>query len=126
MVALVDLEAEVRGDTVVYDLTISKAGASAGWMVGGTLRFMAKQRLSAADADAIFTKSTPSSGIIWVDQSAAQPTATLTLEASDWALLSPGRNGKIYYEVEVEESNGRRETVQKGTLPVLGDVLRGA
>lgn len=126
MVALVDLAEEVRGDTVIYDLTLSRTGAVAGWMNGGTVRFMAKRKLGDADADAIFTKSTPSNGIVWVDQSAAAPTAVLTIEASDYALLDPGKNRTLYYEVEVTESNGRRETVQKGTFPILGDVLRGA
>jgi hypothetical protein len=127
MVAIVDLEAEVRGDTVIYDLTLSRAGALAGWMTGGTLRFMAKRKLGDADADAVFTKSTPASGIIWVDQAAVQPTATLTILPADYpAGLVGKKETRLVYEVEIEESNGRRETVQKGELPILGDVIRGA
>jgi hypothetical protein len=125
VVALVTLEAEVRGDTVIYDLTISRTGASAGWMNGGVLRFMAKLKPTDADAAAIFTKSTPASGIVWVDQAAVAPTATLTIDKTDWPLaLPPGRGRTLVYEVEIEESNGRRETVQKGELPILGDVIQ--
>lgn len=125
MVAIVTLDAEVRGDTVIYDLTISRTGALAGWLSGGTIRFMAKRKVGDVDADAIFTKSTPASGIVWVDQAAVAPTATLTINKTDWpAALLPGRDRTLVYEVEIEESSGRRETVQKGELPILGDVIQ--
>ena len=126
MVALVDLGSEVRGDTVLYDLTLSRTGASAGWMTGGVVRMMAKRRQSDADADAIFSKSTPASGITWTDQGAVSPTATVTILPADWADLDPGKDRTLYYEIEITDSSGRVETVQKGTLPVLGDVLRGS
>jgi hypothetical protein len=127
MVAIVNLEAEVRGDTVIYDLKLSRTGALAGWMNGGVIRFMAKLKLTDADADAIFTRTTPASGIVWVDQAAVEPTATLTIAKTDYpAALLPGKDKTLHYEVEYEESNGRRETVQKGELPILGDVIRGA
>jgi hypothetical protein len=125
MVATVTLDEEVRGDTVIYDLAVTRAGAVAGWLTGGTLRFMAKLKLTDADADAVFTKSTPASGIIWVDQSAVIATAVLTIEAADYALLVPGKAKTLHYEVEITESNGRRETVQNGELPILADVIRG-
>jgi hypothetical protein len=127
MVAIVTLDAEVRGDTVIYDLTLSRTGAGAGWMTGGTIRFMAKLKEGDADVDAIFSKSTPAiNGIAWTDQTAATPTATLTIAASDYGGLVPGKAKTLKYEVEIEESNGRRETVQKGDLPILADVIRGA
>jgi hypothetical protein len=126
MVAIVTLEPEVRGDTIIYDLMLSRTGAPAGWMIGGTIRFMAKLREGDADADAIFTKSTPASGIVWVDQAAVSPTATLTITTADYGGLVPGRAKTLKYEVEIEESNGRRETLQKGDLPILADVIRGA
>jgi hypothetical protein len=126
MVAIVTLDAEVRGDTVIYDLTLSRAGAAAGWMTGGTVRFMAKLKEGDADIDAVFTKSTPASGIVWVDQAAVSPTATLTIAAADYGSLVPGKAKTLKYEVEIEESNGRRETVQKGDFPILADVIRGA
>lgn len=125
MIATVTLDEEVRGDTVIYDLAVTRAGAVAGWMTGGTLKFMAKLKLGDPDVSAIFTKSTPSSGIIWVDQSAAIATAVLTIEAADYALLPPGKAKKLFYEVEATESNGRRETLQRGELPILADVIRG-
>lgn len=125
MVSTITLDEEVRGDTAIYDLAISRPGAVAGWMTGGTLKFMAKLKLSDPDSAAIFTKSTPSSGILWVDQSAVIATAVLTIEASDYALLPPGKGKKLFYEVEATESNGRRETVQRGELPILADVIRG-
>lgn len=126
MVALVDLEAEVRGDTVIYDLTLSRVGATAGWMNGGYIKFMAKLRVANLDSEAIFTKSTPASGIIWVDQASATPTATLTIAKTDYPDVLMGRDRSLVYEVEIEDSAGRRETVQKGALPILADVLRGA
>lgn len=126
MVTIVNLEEEVRGDTVIYDLTLSRTGAVAGWMTGGQITFMAKRKEGDADADAIFTKATPASGIVWVDQGAASPTAVLTITTADYGGLIPGKAKTLKYEVEVEESNGRRETVQKGDLPILADVIRGA
>ena len=126
MVALVDLEAEVRGDTVIYDLTFSRAGAVAGWMTGGSVIFMAKLKPGDADADAIFTKSTPASGIVWVDQAAVTPTATVTILPADYADLVPGKDKTLAYEVEITDGAGRKETVQKGSLPILADVIRGA
>jgi hypothetical protein len=125
VVVIVNLEAEVRGDTVIYDLTLSRTGAVAGWMNGGVIRFAAKLKPTDADAAAIFTKTTPASGIVWVDQAAVAPTATLTIDKTDWPLaLLPGRKRTLVYEVEIEESSGRRETVQKGELPILGDVIQ--
>jgi hypothetical protein len=126
MVALVDLDTEVRGDTVLYDLTLSRTGAVAGWMSGGSVVFMAKFRLSDADADAVFTKSTANGGITWVDQAAATPTATVTILPADYADLIMGRDKTLVYEVEIIDGNGRRETVQRGNLPILADVVRGA
>lgn len=125
MVATVTLEAVVRGETEIYDLAISRDGAVAGWMTGGTLRFMAKLKFSDPDSAAIFMKSTPASGIIWVDQSAAIATAVLTIETADYAALPPGKAKTLHYEVEATESNGRREKVQNGELPILADVIRG-
>lgn len=125
MVALVNLETEVRGDTVMYDLTLSRTGASAGWMTGGSIVFMVKRRVGDADADALITKTT-AAGIVWVDQGAASPTATVLIEDDDWAMVAPGRNATLLYEVEIIDSSGRRETVQKGSLPVLADIVRGA
>lgn len=126
MVALVDLDEEVRGDTVIYDLTLSRTGASAGWMTGGTVVFMAKLKAGDADADAIFSKSTSAGGIVWVDQAAVTPTATVTILPADYADLVPGKAKTLVYEIEITDGGGRRETVQKGTLPILADVIRGA
>src|SRR4051794_9895438 len=115
MVAIIDLEAEVRGDTIIYDLTLSRAGVSAGWMTGGIIRFMAKLKIGDADAAAVFTKTTPASGIVWVDQASVTPTATVTIAKEDWPASFPMKDKPdVVYEVEIEESNGRRETVQKG------------
>jgi hypothetical protein len=126
MVALVDLDEEVRGDTVIYDLTLSRAGALAGWMNGGTIRFVAKLKLSDADEDAIFVKESPASGITWVDQAALNPTATVLIEPEDYEDLLPGKAKTLVYEIEIEDVGGRVETVQKGSLPILADVVRGA
>lgn len=126
MVALIDLDTEVRGDTVLYDLTLSRVGASAGWMTGGSITFMVKRRIGDADADALITKSTTSGGIAWVAQGAVNPTATVTINPADWSLFVLGKDLTPQYEVEIVDSSGRRETVQKGTLPVLADVVRGA
>ena len=126
MVALVDLEAEVRGDTVIFDLTLSRQGASAGWMTGGSIIWMAKFRPSDADADAVITKSTANGGIAWVNQSLASPTATVTIAPADWATVAYGRDLTLHYEVEIIDGAGRRETVQRGELPVLADIIRGA
>ena len=126
MVALVDLDGEVRGDTIIYDITLSRTGALAGWMNGGTVRFMAKRKLGDADADAIFMKSTPASGITWGDQAAVNPTATVLIEPEDYDALDPGKARTLFYEIEIEDAGGRRETVQKGMLPILADVVRGA
>lgn len=126
MVASVNLEAEVRGDTVIYDLTLARTGALAGWMSGGTVRFMCKRKIGDADDDAVFSMETPSSGILWTDQASVTPTATLTITPDDYGDLPLGRDRTLLYEVEIEESNGRRETVQRGTLPILADVIRGS
>jgi len=126
MVALVDLDAEVRGDTVIYDLTLSREGAVAGWMSGGTIKFMAKRKIGDADSDAIFTKSSPSSGISWVNQAAVSPTATVLIEPADYPDELLGKDRDLFYEIEITDGGGRRETVQKGTLPILADVVRGA
>lgn len=125
MVAIVDLEAEVRGDTVIYDLTLSRVGAVAGWMSGGVVRWYAKRKVGELDADAVFIKSTPASGIVWVNQASVTPTATITIVPADYPADLLGKDRTLVYEVEIEESNGRRETVQKGTLPILADVVRG-
>ncbi len=126
MVALVNLDSEVRGDTVIYDLTLSRTGASAGWMTGGSITFMAKFKLGDLDADAVFTKSTADGGIAWTDQGAASPTATVTINPADYADIPLGKSKTLKYEVEIVDGSGRRETVQQGDLPILADVVRGA
>lgn len=126
MVATVNLETEVRGDTVIYDLTLSRNGASAGWMTGGTITFMAKYKVKDLDADAVFSKSTSSSGIVWLNQAAAEPTATLTIEPADYPASMLGRDKTLLYEVEIVDGSGRRETVQRGELPIIADVIRGS
>lgn len=126
MVALIDLDAEVRGDTVIYDLTLSRTGALAGWMTGGGIKFYAKLKVGDADADAVFIKTTTGGGIVWTDQAAVEPTATVTILPADYADLLPGKAKTLFYEVEITDSAGRVETVQQGALPILADVIRGA
>lgn len=126
MVEIVDLDSEVRGDTVLYDLTLSRTGAVAGWMTGGSIAFAVKFKAKDLDADAVFTKTTAGGGIAWVDQGAVNPTATVTILPADWPDSLLGRDKTLVYEVEIIDAQGRRETVQKGTLPVLADVYRGA
>jgi hypothetical protein len=126
VVAIVDLIPEVRGDTIIYDLTLSRVGATPGWMNGGYIKFMVKFRVADPDNLAIFTKSTPASGIVWVDQASVTPTATLTINKTDYPDSLIGLNRSLPYEVEIEDGTGRRETVQRGTLPILADVVRGS
>ncbi len=126
MVAIVDLASEVRGDTVLYDLTLSRVGAAAGWMTGGSILFMAKYKVGDLDAAAVFTKSTTAGGIAWTNQSSVTPTATVTILPADYPVALLGKDKTLVYEVEIIDSVGRRETVQKGSLPILADVVRGA
>jgi hypothetical protein len=126
MVVNVNLDPEIRGDTVIYDLTLSRVGASPGWMSGGSVSFMAKFKVKDADVDAVFSKSTPFSGIVWVDQSSATPTATLTILPADYPAALLGKDKTLLYEVQITDSAGRVETPQRGTLVILADVDRGA
>jgi hypothetical protein len=95
-------------------------------MTGGSIVWMAKLKVGDADASAVFTKSTANGGITWVDQAAVSPTATVTILPADYGALAMGRDKTLVYEVEIVDGTGRRETVQRGNLPILADVVRGA
>lgn len=128
MAERVDLAAEFRGDTIVYDLTFARAGAGAGWMGGGAVWFTAKLSTVDPDSDTILDGSTENGRIAWVNDQAAQPTATLTLGPDAYPDLLLGQTGGVtlQYDVQIRDAAGRVETLQYGEIVILPDVRRAS
>lgn len=105
-----------RGDDTTFDIALTDSDGAALNLAGATLRFTAKYRHEDADVDAVIAKDTDA-GITVVSE--AGGTATITLDSADTASLV-GRT-VLFWDVEVEGSDGSLRTPLDGRLVVLPD-----
>lgn len=83
-----------------------------------TVRFVAKQSLSDTDANAKISKITPTGVVIHSDPTTGFGEVIID-PADTESLLAVVHN--LSYNIQVTESSGRVETVQRGHLIVLPD-----
>ena len=88
---------------------------------GGFLRMTAKWNATDTDPNEVFSVTSPSGGIIWINQSLGQ--ANITIAS---ALTNPGsipfHRIDLPYDIEFTDFNGKRYTVAYGTLTVLPNI----
>ncbi len=109
-----------RENTFSFDIAVTQNGAAVD-LTGGTLRMIAKYSVLDADADAVFDKSSPSTGITFL--SAAGGTANITIASSDTTAL-PYDTVPLVYDVKFVDSTANVYQVLYGNLVVLANVTR--
>lgn len=109
----------VRGDTDVRQYQITRDGSAVD-LTGATIRVTGKEKLSDADGSAVFSLSSPASGIIIDD--AVQGILTVTIAPVDTSSLNS--NTSLYWDMQVTESNGRVSTPIRGRIEVVQDVTQ--
>lgn len=96
-----------RGTTYTIGLTYKKDGVATS-LVGATVRFTMKDAeydSSTTDSTALINKN--------VTDGASDGTATITINPSDTATLTPG---KYYYDIKVAEAGGDIYKVDEGRI----------
>ncbi len=107
-----------RGDTATYTVTVTQAGAAYN-LTGSIMRFTAKWAFTDSDGDALFARTSPSSGITFTN--AAGGIASVTLAPANTSTL-PGSEVRLNYDIQVTDGSGNVYTVIDGLLIVLPDV----
>ncbi len=103
-----------RGDTLVHRITVKNTDETAKDITGATVRYTVRERtydgaqVLQKTVGSGITLTTPTSGIL-----------DATLSAADTAALVPSVG--YVYDCEITLS-GQVQTVQSGTLSVIGDV----
>lgn len=126
MAGSVTLEPLVLGDDAVYVVTVTRAGVAIDLRLANTkLWFTAKRSLSDADGDAVIAKSAGvggGPGGITVPAAAPGNVANIGITDADTTELTG--TARLYYDVQLEEPDGTKTTVARGTLPVIADVTK--
>ena len=103
-----------RGDTVYIDFAVVDANGQATSIVGWTLWFTVKRRLSDTDAQALIQKTTASG--ITVTSAATGVGYVLLLPADTSGLEA--RRQTFYADLQGKDAGGAVYTLQHGTLTV--------
>lgn len=126
MAGSVTLEPLVLGDDAVYTVTVTRASVAIDLRLANTkLWFTAKKALSDLDASAVIRKTFGVSGGpggITVPGAAPGNVANIGIADADTAALSA--TTRLYFDVQLEEPDGTKTTVARGTLPVVADVTK--
>jgi hypothetical protein len=100
-----------RGTTYTIGLNYQRSGVATS-LVGATVRFTMKSAEYDTDTD-----DSDASVIKNVTTGDADGAATITINPSDTATLTPG---KYYYDIKVQESGGSIYKVDEGTVVLDG------
>lgn len=92
-------------------------------VTGGTIYFMAKRRLTDADADAILSKTSEEGGGITIEDAIAGTIIT-RIDPADSRVLSNSKT-RLCYEVEIEK-NTNIYYIDSGDLTVLPELIQRA
>ena len=115
----IDLEM-MRGDTKVFDVTITDEAGAAVNLTGSTVKFTAKNRVGDAQGVAVIALTT-GDGVELTD--AANGVARVTIAPDDTSGFTSKKT--LEYDVQVAETGGRVSTPVRGTLTVEMDVTTG-
>jgi hypothetical protein len=112
----------VRGNTFSFDILIEENDVPVN-LTGGSLKMMAKWSPLDADASAVFTKSSPSTGITVL--SAVGGTANITIAPTDTNIAAiPYHDVNLYYDIRFTDGSGNVFTVMRGNLLVQYIITR--
>lgn len=112
----------VRADTYSFDIAVVLNGVPIN-LTGGTLRMTAKWRVTDPDADEVFSVSTPSSGIVFVDAIVGTATVTIASDLTDVEEI-PYHKIDLPYDIRYTDSGGNIFTVMRGLLTILPNTSR--
>jgi hypothetical protein len=107
-----------RGDTYTFTLAVTQAGVAFN-LTGCTLRMTAKYNVTDLDSAAVFSLTSPSTGIAITN--AAAGLATVSIPPSGTSTL-PGAQIPLFYDIQVTDSSSDVYTVASGTLYVQPDI----
>lgn len=88
---------------------------------GGFLRMTAKWNATDTDPNEVFSVTSPSGGIIWINQSLGQANITIASALTNTGSI-PFHRIDLPYDIEFTDFNGKRYTVAYGTLTVLPNI----
>ncbi len=110
----------VRESDLPFDILVTLDGAPLP-LTGGTLYFTAKWAPTDADASAVFQRSSPSSGITFIN--AAGGTANVSIVKANTTTL-PYHDTELYYDLKFIDASGHPWTVLRGKLLVQVNITR--
>lgn len=112
----------VRASTFSFDIAVTQDSTGEPVnLTNGTLRFTCKWAYTDPDADAIFTLSTPASGIVII--SAAGGTANVTIPSTATSAL-PYDTVYLYYDLKFTDASDFPWITMRGILTVNPNVTR--
>lgn len=112
----------VRASTFSFDIAVTQESTGEPVnLTNGSLQFTCKWAYTDADVDAIFTLTTPASGIVVL--SASGGTANVTIPSSVTSSL-PYDTVYLYYDIKFIDASSFPWTVMRGILTVDPNVTR--
>ena len=112
-----------RGDQFTFSRAVYDANGSAVNISGKTIRMTAKYTPADPDASAVFTLTSPSSGITIT--SAAGGRYQVIIPATATSALAP-HPVDLQYDIQIANSAGNPQTVMRGVLTVEPDISQTA
>lgn len=111
----------VRGNNKNFDVTITAQDGAPVNITGGTVRMTVKYDVGDADASAVFSLSSSTTGITLTDP--ANGVATVNIPASATSAL-PYSNVRLVYDIQLTTSTPEVFTVLRGYFIVAPNITR--
>lgn len=92
---------------------------------GGSLRMSAKWNTTDTDANEVFSVSTLTGGIAYINQSVGTATVTIASSLTNVSAI-PFHRIDLPYDIQYVDSTGKRYTVAYGTLTILPNISQTA
>lgn len=112
----------VRADDFSFDIAVVLNGVPIN-LTGGTLRMTAKWKVTDPDADEVFSVSTPSNGIFFIDATVGTATVTIASALTNVTAI-PFHKIDLPYDLRFTDSGGVISTVMRGLLTILPNSSR--
>lgn len=90
-------------------------------LTGGTLRMSCKWQATDSDANEIFSVTTPSSGIVFLNATSGTATVTVASALTNTNAIPFHRIDPVY-DIQYTDQGGHRFTVAYGTLTILPNI----
>ena len=107
----------VRADDFLFNIQVILNGQPLNCN-GGTLRMTVKWAVTDLDANEIFSLTSPSGGITWINQTLG--TASILIPSADTNITAiPYHTVNLPYDIRFTDLTGKIKTVMSGTLTVV-------